>query len=81
MEAQQLVTYSGEIFSVQNIVEKNLTGGHPGPHRGGISGFAGVQSLKLAPQPRHVVAPELGLLSGPVQRGEVGKWHLQSSLT
>ena len=68
-----IVTYSWEIFSVQNIVEKNFTGRHPGPDGVGLPGSGGLQGLQLAPQSRHVVAPELGLRSGPVQRGKVGE--------
>ena len=70
---EELLTYSREVFSVQNIVEKNLTGGHPGPDGAGLSGCGGLRGLELAPQSPHVVAPELGLLGGAVQRGEVGK--------
>ena len=67
------ITYSREIFPVQNIVEQDLTAGDPAPNGGRLSGSADLQGLKLSPQPRHVVAPELRLLSGPVQRGEVGE--------
>ena len=71
MIAVPIITYSWEIFPVQNIVERNFTGGHPGPDGDRLSGPAGVQGLQLAPQSRHVVTPELGPLGRPVQRGEV----------
>ena len=67
------LTWSSEVFSVKNIVEKDFIAADPGPHGGRLERSGGLPGLQLPPQPRHVVTPELGLLCRPVELREVVK--------